>query len=252
MKALILAAGYGTRLYPLTKNTAKPLLTFNGKTMLNWLLEKIQDFQELNEVLVVSNDKFYQDFQAWARENKQFPVPISVVNDGTKSNEDRLGSIGDISFVLKKNKISEDLLVLGGDNLFDYALTDYIAFARKKSPKVSIGLYDIRDINEAKIFGVVQTDQDKKIISFEEKPAQPKSSLIAMCLYYLPKESLVLIEEYIRQSQKADAAGGYIGWLSQRETVFGYDFQGKWYDIGSLEAYYSAQKDFQMRPQLSE
>jgi len=246
MKALILAAGYGTRLYPLTKNTAKPLLTFNGKAMVNWLLEKIQDFTDLNEVMVVTNDKFFPHFQAWAKENKNFSAPISIINDGTKSNEDRLGSIGDIDFVLKQKKINEDLLVLGGDNLFDYDLTDYISFAQKKSPKVSIGLYDIRNIEEAKIFGVVQIDKDKKIVSFEEKPQKPKSSLIAMCLYYFPKASFKFINAYIHQSKKADAAGGYIGWLSEQETVFGYDFQGKWYDIGSLEAYEAAQKNFKL------
>ena len=244
MKVLILAAGYGTRLYPLVKDTPKPLLLVNEKPLIDYILEKIQILKGLSQVLVVTNAKFFKVFQGWAQNHKKFPVDIKVLNDGTKTSEDRLGSIGDIHFVIQKEKIGHDLLVIGGDNLLDCSLDDYMAFAKKVSPRVSIGLYDIEDRKKAKIYGVVCLDKDDRVVSFEEKPISPKSSLIAMCLYYFPKESLGLVSDYLRESQKADTAGDYINWLYQREHVYGFKFQGKWYDIGSIESYQEAQKGF--------
>jgi len=244
MKVLILAAGYGTRLYPLTKDKPKPLLEINRKSIIDYLLDKVQPFLNLTEVMVVTNDKFYGPFESWARA-KKFSQPISIVNDGTKSNEDRLGSMGDIHFVMKQKHVEEDLLVLGGDNLFDRGLEDFLASAQKNSPKVTIGLYDIGDRNEAKKFGVVQLDAESQVISFDEKPASPKSSLIGMCLYYLPAPSLNRVAGYLNVSRSADTSGDYIRWLYQQEAVFGFKFEGKWYDIGSIEAYEAAQSEFQ-------
>ena len=246
MKALILAAGYGTRLQSIAPSTAKPLLLFAGKSIVTHLLEKIKNFPDLKEIIVVTNDKFYKDFQRWVEHNKSFGIPLSAINDGSKSNEDRLGSIGDIDFALKAKKINEDLHVIGGDNLFDYSLDHFLDFARKNIPHVTTGLYDIHDIGQAKKFGVVALDRYNKVVSFEEKPEKPKSSLIAMCLYYFPKSSLPFLGEYIRESKKADAAGGYINWLYQKDTVFGFPFTGKWFDIGSVESYHEAQNYFQL------
>ena len=244
MKVLILAAGYGTRLYPLVKDTPKPLLQVAKKPLINHLMDKIAGFEDLKEVLVVTNNKFHTHFLQWAEKNKKFSAAIHIINDGTNSPEDRLGSVGDIRFVLQNHKVSDDLLVLGGDNLFDYELTGYIRFAQEKKPQVTIGLYDIGDIKEAKNFGVVQIDKSGKVISFEEKPAAPKSSLIAMCSYYFPKSSLGLVEEYLQKSKRADQAGDYIRWLSEEKGVYGFKFQGKWYDIGSVESYKEAQVKF--------
>ncbi len=244
MQVLILAAGYGTRLYPLTLNTPKPLLPCGKKPIINFLLDKVKDFRGLTRVVVITNDRFYKNFDDWAKENKSFKVPIVVLNDGTTTPEDRLGAIGDIDFTLKKYGLKEDLLVMGGDNLFDYSLNDYIVACGKNSPKATIGLYDLGDTESAKKFGVVQLDSTNKIISFEEKPAAPKSTLIGMCLYYLPKDSLAFISKYLKETKKSDTTGDYINWLSQHEGVYGFAFKGKWFDIGSIEAYNQAQKDF--------
>ena len=173
MKVLILAAGYGTRLYPLIKDTAKPLLPVASRPIIDHLLDKIQPLPDLQEVVVVTNEKFYADFLDWAILHQDFPVPITVMNDGTTSPEDRLGAVGDILFVLKQLQKIDDLFVLGGDNLFDYSLEDFIRFAQGKDSQVSIGLYDIGNIQEASKFGVVQMDQDNRILVFEEKPPQP-------------------------------------------------------------------------------
>ncbi|MCK5579655.1 MAG: nucleotidyltransferase family protein [Candidatus Omnitrophica bacterium] len=244
MKVLILAAGYGTRLYPLIVDTPKALLPIAQRPMLNYSLDKLRHLKDINEVIVVTNDKFFEHFSKWAGEQKTFPAPIRIVNDKTTSPDDRLGSIGDIRFVLSECKIDEDLLVLGGDNLFDYGLDDYLAFAQKKAPHVSMGVYDIENIQEAIQFGVAEINKDGKIVSFEEKPEKPKSSLIAMCFYYLPKETLTFIHDYLVATGKPDKAGDYIHWLVQEKEVYGFQFRGKWYDIGSIEAYHEAQEEF--------
>ncbi len=243
MKALILAAGYGTRLKEITKDSPKPLLPINGKPLLNFILERIEGLEDLTEVLVVTNAKFYGHFTEWA-DNLDYPHSITIINDGTTSPDDRLGSIGDIEFVIKDQTLDEDLLVVGGDNLFDFNLKEYIAFARATPECVSIGTYDIEDIGQASKFGVLSLGKDGIITSFEEKPDNPRSSLVAMCFYYLPKSTLSLIETYLKETQKADRAGDYIHWLCEKSEVYGFTFTGKWYDIGSIEAYNEAQAKF--------
>ena len=244
MQILILAAGYGTRLYPLTKDTPKPLLPIHGKPLIDYLLEKIQNLDDLNRVIVVTNKKFYPHLQNWAKQHGNWKVPICIVNDGTDSNETRLGSMGDIVFVLKKEAVAEDLLVLGGDNLFDQGLDEFVQTAKKKNPRVTIGLFDLKDKQAARPFGVVSLDADQKVVSFEEKPQNPGSSLIGMCLYFFPQDSLGLVHEYVHNSRRADTSGDYIKWLLKREDVYAVTFQGKWYDIGSLEAYEEAAEKF--------
>ncbi len=244
MKVLILAAGYGTRLYSLVKDTPKALLEINEKPLINYILDRIESLNNLNEVVLVTNEKFYLIFKGWAAQQTEFKIKIRVVNDGTTAPEDRLGSIGDIEFALKEAQINDDVLVIGSDNLFDYNIDEYIEFAKEKSPIVSIGLYDIGNLGEATKFGVVGLDSNAKISSFEEKPENPKSTLVAMCFYYLPKDSLGLINDYLAESEKSDTAGDYIRWLCEKRDVYGFKFTGKWYDIGSVEAYKEAQEKF--------
>ena len=244
MRVLILAAGYGTRLYPLIKDTPKALLDINGRPLINYILDKVKTLDGLEQVLLVTNNKFDAIFKTWAAQQKGFPCEIKIVNDGTNTPEDRLGSIGDINFVLKKENIKDDLLVIGSDNLFDYSLNDFISFSKKIGPYVTIGLYDIGNLEEAKKFGVVAVDKNRKLLSFEEKPVEPKSTLISMCCYYLPQATLPLVENYLNEVKKSDTAGDYLRWLSQKNTVYGFHFNGKWYDIGSVEAYHEAQEKF--------
>lgn len=246
MKVLILAGGYGTRLHELGKGTPKPLLKIQDRYLVDYLLEKIARVKEVNEVILVTNNKFYGIFQQWARQQSGYAYPVRIVNDGTNTPEDRLGSIGDIDFVIRQENLRDDLLVVGGDNLFEDALDAYIHFSREKAPAVTIGLYDIRDLEDAKRFGVVGIDAQGRINSFEEKPAEPRSTLIAMCLYYLPKKSLGLIADYLLESGKSDTAGDYIRWLFLKSDVYCFQFHGKWYDIGSVESYREAHAKFNM------
>lgn len=243
MKALILAAGYGTRLRSIAENTPKPLLPINDKPLINYIIDRIQSLNGLTEIIVISNNKFYDIFLQWAKKQKT-KVPIKIINDGTNVPEERLGSIGDIAFALKDAKINDDILVVGGDNLFDYNIDQYIEFSRSKTGCVTLGLYDIGDITQAHLFGVVELDQQSKVRSFEEKPQKPKSTLIAMCCYYFPKSTLDLVHRYLSEIKKSDTAGDYIRWLHEKSNVYGFKFTGKWYDIGSVESYYEAQKMF--------
>lgn len=245
MKVLILAAGYGTRLYPLVTDTPKPLLPVGKKPLINHILEKLSGIKGITEVLVVSNAKFYKNFQEWAPiAQNQYQLSIGVINDGTTAPENRLGSVGDIDFTIRNAAIKEDLFILGGDNLFDYSLKDFAAFAAEKQNAVTVGLYDIGRKEDATIYGVVELGDQGRVVSFEEKPAQPRSSLISMCCYYMPASTLSYLEQYKADSGKMDKAGEYIQWLVQEKDVCGFKFSGKWYDIGSIESYKEAQEKF--------
>ena len=242
MKVLILAAGYGTRLAAVIKDTPKPLIPINSKPLIDHIIYQLKSESSITEVVVVSNNKFYGQFLEWSKTHKE--IRVRVVNDGTNSPEERLGSVGDIHFVWKREQELDDWLVIGGDTLFDQSSVDFMKFAFKKSPDITIGVYDIFDKKAATKFGVIGLDGNQKVISFEEKPAAPKYSLITMCFYYFPKSTLSYLQEYLGQSKALDAAGSYIQWLSQKKNVYGFQFNGKWYDIGSVESLNEAQKYF--------
>jgi len=243
MKALILAAGYGTRLASVIKDTPKPLIPVGNRPLIDYVVEQLADIKPLSEIVVVSNNKFTPYFQKWAGALGG-RLPIRVVNDGTNTPEERLGSVGDIRFVWQKESSLQDWLIIGGDNLFDGDLSRFIDFAISKSPAVSIGVYDIKDIRAAAKFGVLAIDANQKVVSFQEKPPNPASSLITMCLYYFPKQTLGYLGEYLSESKAVDAAGSYIQWLSEKKNVYGFQFSGKWYDIGSIESLEEARAHF--------
>lgn len=244
MKVLLLAAGYATRLYPLTLNKPKPLLPIAGKPVVGFILDLIEPVQDVDEVFIVTNQKFYKAFEEWNR-SFTYPKKITVINDGTTSNENRLGATGDIDFVIDKKNIRDDLAVLAGDNLFRADMSVFLNFCMSKRPSISIGLYDIKDFTLAKRYGVVLLDAEKKIIDFKEKPAKPASTLAATCLYFFPKERLTIIKEYLRTENAKDAPGYFLEWLYKRESVYGYVFSGsKWFDIGDKKSYEEADGEF--------
>lgn len=245
MKILILAGGYGTRLYPLVKDTPKALLEVAGKTLIDHTVDTFAGVPGVEEIVVVTNDKFAGMMATWALKKNGKPFPIRVVNDGTRSPEERLGAIGDVLFVLAAEKTASDWVVAGSDNLFNFDIKPFFAFAAGKAPYVTVGCYDLNDLAGATKYGVIQLDAQGKMISLEEKPKQPKSSLISMCLYYYPAASLPLIRAFVDETHNPDTTGGYIQWLYKKQPVFGLTFSGKWYDIGSVESYHEAQDSFQ-------
>ena len=244
MKVLVLAGGYGTRLYPIVKDIPKALLEVCGKTLIDHVLEKFIHVPGIEEVCVVTNDKFAAQLQAWAGRKTGLPFALRVVNDGTRSPEERLGAVGDILFVFDQEKAPVDWVVAGSDNLFDAGVAEFVRFAQAKSPHASVGAYDIRDTAAASKYGVLDLADDGRIVSLEEKPQAPRSSLISMCLYYFPREMQALIRRYVEETRATDTTGGCFQWLYQKSPVYSFKFQGKWYDIGSLESYDQAQKTY--------
>lgn len=243
MKCLILAAGYATRLYPLTLNKAKPLLMIAGRPAIEHIIERVEEISEIDEILVITNEKFFKQFQDWQSAFTSKKV-IKVLSDKTLSEKDRLGAIGDIDFVIKREKISADLLVIAGDNLFELGLREFVDFAGRKLPAFSIGTYNLKDKEAVKRYSQVSVDADSKIIKFEEKPRRPTATLVAKCIYFFPKDKLGLISEYINSGNPVDAPGHYISWLCGKYSVYAFTFTGMWYDIGDVEVYKRADKDF--------
>ncbi len=225
MKALILAAGYATRLRPLTESVPKHLLPIGGRPMLDWILDKLRE-TSADEIHLVTNARFADDFRRWAAGKD-----VIVHDDATTSNEDRLGAIGDVRFVQQQADIDDDLLVIAGDNLFEYSLRDFEDFWRRKDGS-AVAVYDVGDLELAKRYGVVDTDADDRIVAFVEKPPEPPSTLAATAAYLYSREHAARVEEYLREGNPPDAPGNLPAWLHSRAPVYAYRFAGEWFDIG--------------------
>lgn len=242
MKAIVLAAGYATRLYPLTKDTPKPLLEINGKPMMDYIMEKIVGIG-VKEVFVVTNDKFYESFKAWADNYEGGVEKVKVVNDGTTSNDDRLGAIGDMKFVIEREKLDGDLLVIGADNLFDFTLDKAYELFLEKNESVVLA-YDVKDFELAKKYGLLEVDSNNRIVSFQEKPANPKTTLASMCAYFYPAKTLPLIDKYLEEGNNPDSPGNFPVWLVKNYVAYAAVYDGKWFDVGSFESLKDAKEAF--------
>ncbi len=240
MKCLILAAGYATRLYPLTENFPKPLLEVGNKTILDWLIDDIDSLGAVDEYVVISNHKFAHHFYDWAEKN---PHPITVVDDGTDSNETRLGAVRDIQFAIDALAIEDDLLVIAGDNLLDFSLTKFIEYAKEKQTSCIMRYYEA-DKKRLTKSGVVSIDGDDRILLMEEKPAEPKSNWCAPPFYYYTRSDAKLVKGGIEAGCGVDAPGSFIAWLCTQTNVHAMEMPGKRYDIGNLESYESVKKEY--------
>lgn len=244
MKIVILAAGYATRLEPLTLTVPKSLLEVGKKKIIDRIIEKITSLKGgVDSICIVTNSKFFSVFNEWLKGSK-YTRSTSLLNDGSISNDTRLGAIRDLELVMDKTAIDDDLLVVAGDNLFDLDLNKFIEFAKSRPDGVSVALYDIKSLELARSFGVLKVDAGGRVVDFEEKPPEPKSTLISTGIYYFPKNKLAFIKEYVKMQNKLDAPGYYISWLVKRDKVFGYSFSEDWYDIGNLESLKKADADY--------
>lgn len=246
MNILILAAGYATRLYPLTENRAKPLLEVAGQPMMEWVIDNLAPIPGIKKVFVVTNNKFAKDFEAWAAKYNETHAKLAfeIVNDGSTSDSDKLGAIGDLNYVIQKHGIeNEDLLVVAGDNLFSESLQGFGEHARAKNAPV-LGLYDVGSLEQAKKYGVVAIDANGVITEFVEKPANPPSTLIGIALYYYPKAVVPLVRQYLAEGNNADQPGRLIQWLYPRTPVHTWNVPGTWFDVGSKETLEEANKVF--------
>jgi glucose-1-phosphate thymidylyltransferase len=241
VKALILAAGYATRLRPLTDSIAKPLLPIAGRPMVDWILDRIAE-TSADEIHLVTNARFAGDFERWAEDKD-----VHVHNDGTTSNDDRLGAIGDIEFV----GLDDDLLAIASDNLFDYSLADYESYWRSKDGS-AIAVYDVGDRELAKKYGIVDVDDDDRVTNFVEKPADPPTTLCATATYLYRRDHAALVPTYLTEGNPPDQPGNFVAWLHKRAPVYAYRFPGEWYDIGDQAQLLEADNRMRRREGLPE
>ena len=245
MKIVILAAGYATRLYPLTLNRPKPLLPVAGKPMIDHVLEKLSGIAGLDRVYVVTNEKFAAQFQEWAdaHASAKHALNFTVVNDKSTDDSNKLGAIGDLHLVLTREKVDDDVIVVAGDNLFSDKLDGFGTFAQGKGTSV-LALYDVGNLEEIKKYNSITIDGAGKITFFEEKPKNPTSTLTGIALYYYPKNVLPLIKQYIAEGNNPDQPGRLVQWLYPRVPVHTWKVPGIWYDIGSKETLEEANRIF--------
>lgn len=228
MKVVVLAAGYATRLQPLTDTIPKPLLPVGGRPIVDWILENARAVPEIDAVHLVTNSRFAGQFGVWAA-----PLDVVVHDDGTSTNEDRLGAVGDLQLAIERGGIDDDLLVVAGDNLFDYRLGDFVAAWRRHEAASAVAVYDCGDLELATHYGVVELGEDDRIEYFIEKPDDPPSTLAATATYLYPRAHLPFIRRYLDEGHAPDQAGSLVAWLYSREPVYGYRFAGEWFDIGN-------------------
>ena len=271
MKCLILAAGYATRLYPLTENFPKPLLEVSGKPILDWLIDDMSQTGLIDEYIVISNHKFAPIFQTWASSKVEGtqskglsqrdslepnaldlrlnPLDIKVLDDGTSSNETRLGAVRDIQFAIDQLNLDDDLLVMAGDNLLDFSLGDFIRYAKDKQATCVMRYYENDEARLHKT-GVAEIDADGRILSMEEKPANPKSHWCIPAFYYYTRQDARLIKKGIDSGCGVDAPGSFIAWLATQTTVYTYEMPGRRYDIGTLASYEAVKNSFPPKKEI--
>lgn len=229
MKAVLLAAGYGTRLRPLTDDRPKHLLPVGGRPMLDWILDWVRELPDVDDVHLVTNHRFAPDFERWGT-----PKGVVVHDDRTTSNEDRLGAVRDLGLVVEAAGLDNHELFVVGDDMIELSLPAFADWWREKpQPAAAVPLHDVGDLELATHYGIAATDDEDRIVHFVEKPSDPPSTLAATVAYLLPPEHVRLIATYLEEGGSPDNAGGFLGWLARREHVYGYRFAGSWYDIGN-------------------
>jgi len=240
MKCLILAAGYATRLYPLTENFPKPLLKVGDKTILDHLIDDMNKSGEIDEYIVISNHKFAVHFDEWANAHN---MNITVVDDGTTDNDNRLGAVRDIEFAIKKCKINDDCIVIAGDNVLDFSLVSFIGYFREKNTSVVMRYFE-GEMKRLQKSGVLSVGDGGKVISMSEKPQQPESNWCCPPFYIYKKEDIARITEALENGCGADAPGSFVSWLCTESDVYAFEMPGKRYDIGNLESYENVKKTY--------
>jgi glucose-1-phosphate thymidylyltransferase len=245
MKVIILAAGYATRLYPLTLTRPKPLLPVAGKPMVEYVLDNLAPIGGIDRIYVVTNAKFAGHFQKWSEHYRATKAALNftIVNDGSTDDTNKLGAIGDIHFVLKTQKVDDDVIVVAGDNLFSEKLGGFGQVCRQRKAPV-LALYDVGNLEEIRKYNSISVDGEGRIMFFEEKPKNPTSTLTGIALYHYPKSTLPLIRQYVEEGNNPDQPGRLVQWLYPRIPFYTWKVPGLWFDIGSKETLEEANRIF--------
>jgi len=241
MQAIILSAGYGVRLYPLTKTTPKALLPVAGRPVIEYVLDKLK-YLELEKQLIITNDRYYPKFLEWLSSYIPY-FPTVLLSDGTKNEKEKLGALGDLELVIQRENIDDDVLLLTSDMIFSFSLNRFINAVNTRSRENWILLYKLKNKKEACKYGVAEVDELGRVVRFEEKPLQPFSYYVSFGIYYLSRNKLKLISEFLDTHKKNDAPGEYFQWLISNDSLYGFiQSGGIWIDIGDKQQYYGAEE----------
>jgi len=244
MKSIILAAGYATRLYPLTQNFPKPLLKIGSSSILDRLIDDIDKFNEINEHIIISNHKFIEHFNNW-KNTRNFLKKVTVIDDGSTDNENRLGAVKDIYFAIEKCKVDEEILVLAGDNLLDFSLKKFVEYQKIKKTACIMRHFETERSKLQKT-GVAVIDDAERVIQMQEKPREPQSNWAVPPFYIYTKEDLPYIKKACTPDQQGklicstDAPGDFISWFCSVRPVHAWLMEGKRQDIGDMKSYIEA------------
>lgn len=236
MKGIILAAGYATRLHPITLDKSKALLPINGKAIIEYIAESMAEIDELDDIYVITNHKFYNDFKEWNDGFHTCSKPITIIDDMTTTDDSKLGAIGDILYTINHKNIDDDLLILAGDNFFDFSLIDFVDYFKKQNTDC-ITVKRCEDMSTAHHFGQAILDENNIITQITEKPKTPISDVLIYGIYLYKKDTLPLFNDYEKSGNTMDAPGNFPAWLYTRQNLSAYFFDGTCYDIGTLESY---------------
>ncbi len=245
MKCILLAAGYATRLYPLTKDRPKALLQLGKKTILDRLMDKIEEIEKIDEVFIVTNHRFAENFTEWA-DAYNGKLRVKVLDDGTTTNDNRLGAIGDMHYVIKEEKLDDEIFVLASDVIFDFSLQGLFDLYDSCGGDV-ISAHYVESKEALQQMGVLSLEENGRVTEFEEKPQSPKSNYGAPPFYLYRKSTLALIDRYLEEGNNPDAPGYFIPWLLKHTEVYAYRFDEDIIDIGIPSAYYEACEEYKDR-----
>ena len=243
MKCIILAAGYATRLYPLTENFPKPLLKVKDKTILDWLVDDINLSNSIDEYIIISNHKYVDSFEKWIKE-KNNSIKITLLDDGTTSNENRKGAVADIQFAIEELNIDDDLLVIAGDNVLDFSLNKFIDYFKEKKSTCIMRYYE-ENIEKLKKSATVKLDENDVVTNMIEKPSEPDSNWCSPAFYIYKKDDVKKVKEALDDGCNKDAPGSFISWLYDKSIVHAMKMPGKRYDIGNLDSYEKVNKEYE-------
>jgi len=242
MKAVILAGGYAKRMWPLTKNRPKHLLPVAGRPMLDYVIASLESVPTLDEIFISTNMRFQDRFRKYV-DSVHTEKRICLFVEDTRSEEEKLGSVGALGYLIRENNFNDEMLVIGGDNIFSFEMTDFIEYFHMKKAN-TIALYDLGSKEKARLYGVVHIDDECRIVDFQEKPSDPQSTLVSTACYAFTRKGVRNVLSYLEEGNDPDKIGHFIEWLYRHDDVYGYVFTGVWFDIGSIESYKAADKYF--------
>lgn len=235
MKVIILSAGYSTRLGKLTEKIPKGLLTSKGKPIINYLLDELATIKQIDEVTIVTNNKYYSVFNGWLKK-QNYDFKLDIINDHTTSNQNRLGAIGDVQYTITQKNIDDDVMIAACDDLFDFKLIDYYNFFVKENCDCALGSFMAKE-KLASRMAVACVDNNNIITNLEEKPIIPKSNLGIWAIYIYQKDTINLIHQYLNEGNNPDAPGNFLSYLYKKKPVKVFMFEGNCIDIGTIEDY---------------